>query len=139
MRIYVRVKTPGKRRDVLAPVAYSLPEGIDSLRKLLTELTRQEVERYNRKDTETQQIPFLTDQELLDQAEAGKVGFGRLWSDKKADPKKAVDNVLQCWQDGLIRVFLSDAELTELDAPLQLQEEDQLTFLRLTFLSGRMW
>ena len=139
MRVYVNIKTAGKRRSPLAPVAYELPEGIDSLRRLLTEFALQEVERYNRKDPETQKIPFLTEQELLDQAETGKVGFGRLWSEKKANPKKAVDNVLQCWQDGLIRVFLFDRELTQLDEPLRLQEEDQLTFLRLTFLSGRMW
>ncbi len=139
MEIRVNIKTPGKRKDVLAPVPYTIPEGIGSLRELLTAIARQEAERYNRKETGVQVIPYLTQQELEDQAKAGKVGFGRIWSDRKADPQKAVENVLQCWEDGLVRVFLNGEELTEPDAPLTIPEGSVFTFVRLTFLAGRMW
>lgn len=139
MEIRVRIKSPGKRRDVLAPVSYSIPDDVGTLRELLTAITQQEVDRYNRKEPGVQVVPYLTSQEVDDQARAGKVSFGRLWSDRKANPRKAVDNVLQCWADGLVRVFMDGVELTELDAPLVIAPGSTFTFVRLTFLAGRMW
>ena len=46
MHVYVRVKTLGKRKDVMPPKPYELPEGIGSLRELLTAFVEAEVERY---------------------------------------------------------------------------------------------
>ena len=62
-----------------------------------------------------------------------------IFSDGKADRQKAVDNAIQCWQDGLVRVFVDEEEAVELDGPLPLRENAVLTFIRLTFLAGRMW
>ena len=93
----------------------------------------------NHKGTEVQVIPWLTKEEVEDQAAAGKVGFGRIYSDKKADEAKAVENALQCFEDGLVRVFQGDQELTELDGPVRLKEGDRFTLIRLTFLAGRLW
>lgn len=139
MEIYVRVKALGKRKDILAPVPYTLPDGIESLRQLLTAVVQIELDKYNRKETELQLIPFLTQQELDDQSKAGKVSFGRTYSDKKANPQKAVQNALQCWEDGLVRVFMNNEELTELDTPIEIPNQAVFTFMRLTFLAGSMW
>lgn len=139
MEIYVRVKALGKRKDILAPTPYPIPDGIQSLRQLLTAVVQKEVTRYNSKEAGMQLIPFLTQQELDDQGKAGKVGFGSIYSDKKADPHKAVENALQCWEDGLVRVFLNDEELTALDTPLMIPSGAVFTFMRLTFLAGSMW
>ena len=94
MDIYVRVKAIGKRKDILAPTPYTIPDGICSLRQLLTAVVQKEVAQYNSKEAEAQLIPFLTQQELEDQAKIGKVSFGTIYSDKKADPGKAVANAL---------------------------------------------
>lgn len=139
MEIYVRVKSVGKRRDILAPTPYTIPDGIGSLRQLLTAVVQKEVAQYNSKEAEAQLIPFLTQQELDDQAKIGKVSFGTIYSEKKADPAKAVANAIACWEDGLVRVFLHEEEVTDLDAPLTLGEQAVLTFLRLTFLAGSIW
>ena len=139
MDIYVRVKAIGKRKDILAPTTYTIPDGICSLRQLLTAVVQKEVAQYNSKDTGAQLIPFLTQQALDDQAKIGKVSFGTIYSDKKADPGKAVANAIGCWEDGLVRVFLNDAELTDLDAPIAIEAQSVLTFIRLTFLSGTFW
>lgn len=139
MEVYVRVKALGKRKDILAPTPYTIPDGICSLRQLLIGFVRNEVENYNNKEVDAQLIPFLTQQELKDQAETGKVSFGRLYSDKKADPQKAAANALQCWEDGLVRVFMNEEELTDLDAPINVIDGTVFTFIRLTFLSGSMW
>lgn len=139
MEIYVRVKALGKRKDILAPVLYTIPDGIRSLRQLLAAVVQKEVDSYNSKETEMQLIPFLTQQELEAQAKVGKVSFGRIYYDKKANPHKAIENVLQCLEDGLIRVFMNDEELTELDAQFDIPDQAVFTFIRLTFLAGSMW
>jgi hypothetical protein len=139
MDIYVRIKAIGKRKDILAPTPYEIPEGICSLRQLLTAVVQKEVAQYNNKEREAQLIPFLTQQELEDQAVTGKVSFGTIYSDKKVDPNKAVANAIQCWEDGLVRVFINDEELTSLDALLAIEEQAVFTFIRLTFLAGSVW
>ena len=53
--------------------------------------------------------------------------------------QKALDNAFLSFEDGLYRVFLGENELTELDTPLDIKENDELTFIRLTMLTGRIW
>lgn len=139
MKIYIQMKAAGKRKPVLDHVPYELPDHVSTLRGLLTELVRIEVERYNEKGTDVQVVPYLTKEEIGDQAEAGKVGFGRIYSEKRADVAKASENALQCFEDGLVRVFQNDQELQQLDVPVQIQEGDSFTLIRLTFLAGRLW
>lgn len=139
MKIYARVKAAGRRRPILDMVPYEIPERVMTLEDFLTEIVRTEVERYNRKGTDVQVIQFLTKEDIEEKAGTGKVGFGRIYSDKKADLTKAVENALQCYADGLVRVFQNDTELKELKDPLAIQEGDCFTFIRLTFLAGRLW
>ncbi len=139
MDIYVRVKAIGKRKDIIAPTPYEIPDGICSLRQLLTAVVQKEVEQFNSKKTEVQLIRFLTQQEIEDQAQSGKVSFGAIYSDKKANPGKAIANAIGCWEDGMVRVFMNDEELTDLDAPLAIEEQAVFTFMRLTFLAGSIW
>ena len=139
MDIYVRVKAIGKRKDILAPTPYTIPDGICSLRQLLTAVVQKEVAQYNIKEVEAQLIPFLTQQQLDEQSKIGKVSFGTIYSDKKANPDKAVTNAIQCWEDGLVRVFMDEKEITKLDETLWIPEGAVFTFMRLTFLAGSIW
>ncbi len=139
MKIYVQVKAAGKRRPVLERVPYEIPEGICTLRDFLREIVDLEVECYNQKGKDVQVLPFLTKEEVEERAESGKVAFGRIYSEKKADSVKAVENAVQCFEDGLVRVFQNEEEREALDTPMQIQEGDIFTFIRLTFLAGRLW
>lgn len=139
MQILVNSKQAGSRRAALVRAPRTVPDGTDTLRALLTELVRQEVAAYNSRGEDTGLIALLTPPQLDDMAAAGKVGFGRVYGGRRADEQKAVANALQCFADGLVRVFQNDAERTDLDAPLPIAENDVFTFLRLTLLAGRMW
>ncbi len=139
MKIYVQVKAAGKRRPALERVPYEIPEGICTLRDFLREIVDLEVECYNQKGTDVQVLPFLTKEEVEERAESGKVAFGRIYSEKKADSVKAVENAVQCFEDGVVRVFQNEEERETLDTPMQIQEGDIFTFIRLTFLAGRLW
>ena len=135
------MKSVGKRRSVraLESIPYSLPDGVGSLRQLIENVVRQEVDKFNTRGVENMLVPFLTETDISDQSAVGKVGFGRLYSEKTAEPEKAVATALQGFEDGLFRVVANDEEITEIDAPLIINENDVVTFIRLTFLAGRLW
>ena len=139
MNIYIKLKSVGKRRPVLEDTPYTLPDGITNLRKLIEVMVRQEVEKFNSRGEDNMLVPFLTEVEIEEQSTTGKVGFGRLYSDRKADPEKAVETALQGFEDGLFKVLCGETELAELDETLTIKENDVLTFIRLTFLAGRLW
>ena len=139
MKIYVNVKSIGKRKPALSAIPYDLPASPRNLRQLFSAIVESEVTAYNQKQTIPQLVPYLTAAQIEDQALCGKVSFGNIYSDNSADKSAALKNVLQCWEDGLIRVFMNETELTALDDDLIIKENTLFTFIRLTFLAGRMW
>lgn len=139
MNIFINVKSIGKRKPALEKSAYTIPAGIVSLRQLIEAIVQQEVAQYNSRGLENRLVSFLTETEIADKATVGKVGFGDLHADRKADPEKAVVTALQGFADGLFRVMVNETEAKELDEPLEVHEGDVLTFIRLTFLAGRLW
>lgn len=139
MKIYVSMKSAGKRRPVLNKVLYEIPDNIQTVEEFIQEIVHIEVKKYNAKGTDGQIIPFLTNEELEEQSQTGKVGFGRVYSEKKADFVKAAENALQCYKDGLVRIFQNEEELAGLQAEITIKENDCFTFLRFVFLAGRMW
>ncbi len=139
MNIYVNVKALGKRKDILEKSPYTIPDNITSLRQLLCAIVQKEVDSFNLKKTDIQLTPFLTKEEIENQAIVGKVSFGEILSDKKVNEKKAAANAVQCFEDGLVRIIMNGAELTQLDESLTIPDEAVFTFIRLTFLAGSMW
>jgi len=139
LNVYIKLKSVGKRRPVLESVPYDLPEGISTLRQLIGALVLQEVEKYNSRGLENMLVPFLTAAEISEKSAVGKISFGRIYSDRQADADKAVENALQCFEDGLFRVLINDREIVDLDGTLIIHDNDILTFVRLTFLAGRLW
>ena len=139
MEILVQVKSAGKRRPILELRPVQVPDGISTLRELISAIVEGEVAAYNGKEVDPALCRALTEEEISDGQAVGRVSFRRVFSDKKADPVKAVGAALLAFEDGLFRVVRGEEELTEADTPLALHEEDILTFIRLTFLSGRLW
>ena len=139
MNVLVNLKSLGKRKKGLKKVPYTIPDGITTLRGLIEAIVRQETAAYNARGTDNMLIDFLAEEAIEDQATVGKINFGRLHSENKADPQKAMTVAIQGLEDGLFRVLVNDTEYTELDAPLSINDGDVLTFIRLTFLAGRLW
>ena len=138
--IYVNLKSIGKRKPALARVPYAIPtESVNNLRTLITAIVEAEVHKYNSKQNDTNLLTFLTEEEINDQAQTGKVSFGEIYSDKKANVSKSTEVALQGFEDGLFRVVLNDTEITTLDEHIELNAGDTLTFIRLTFLTGSFW
>lgn len=139
MKIKVNMKQAGRRKDVVGESVFTIPGEPETLRGLLEALALLMAGQYNRRVGESELLGYLTRKELEDKAAAGKVGFSADCGGKKADEGAAVDNVIQCFEDGIYRVFLNNRELTSLDEPVQVTQDDSLTFVRLTMLAGRIW
>lgn len=139
MQIFVRLKSPGKRSDVLSRTPYEIPDDTRTLRALLTALVASETAAYRARQSDEGLLRCLAPEAIEDQAAEGRVSFGRVYSDAAPNAETAVAAAIQAWEDGLVRVFLNDEELTEPDAETEIAPGSELTILRLTFLAGRMW
>lgn len=139
MQIYIKMKTAGSRKPALAKTPYEIPDSVSTVRELLKSLVEIEVERYNQRGADDTFIKYLTETQIEEQAVTGKVGFGRVYSEKKPNLEKSVENALQCYRDGLVRVFHNEKELVELEESVHFEPGDEVTLIRLTFLAGRMW
>ena len=134
--IYVRMKKLGKQRNRdIEPIPFLLDQKPETLEELLMGLTELLVKEYNARKDEGQMLSFLTKEEISDQAGRGKISFG-LRGGEDADRKKAVENTIQCFEDGIYRVFAGEKELTELTETIPWTDDLIFTFIRLTMLSG---
>lgn len=134
--VYARMKKAGKqRKEALLPAPFELERQPDTVRELLIMLVELGVREYNARKDEGQIIPYLTKEEIQDRASAGKVSFG-VRGGNDAAAEEAVENALQCFADGIYRVFAGEEELTKLDQQIPWKEGLIFTFIRLTMLSG---
>lgn len=137
MLLYMNMKQLGKRRNTVDKVPFEFEAEPETLRELITETVkicvRGYIERMDRGEA------VLTNDQIDDMAQIGKIAFGIVYGQKKPDVPKAVETAVTGFEDGLFRVFLGSEELTELDEKVILAEGDEITFIRLTMLAGRMW
>ncbi|MDR2917548.1 MAG: hypothetical protein LBV74_22380 [Tannerella sp.] len=136
MNIQIRVKAAGKRKSMFELQGKTIPEGIESVERLITHLVVENVREYNTKTIDAPFFQYLTQQEYEDALHIGKVSFNDRKNERQQDEQQAVDNALQCFKDGLYRVLVNETEITG-DTSFELKEGDVLTFIRLTMLAGR--
>lgn len=139
MKIFVNVKQIGKRKNKIDKKKYEISEKITTVKELLTEFVTININEFNNGFTENDIVPYLTDEKINDLSDAGKISFGVDYNEQKQDLEKAIENALQSYEDGIYRVFVNDEEMREIDCEINLKENDELTFVRLTMLAGRMW
>lgn len=134
--IYVRMKKLGKQKSAdLQPVPFVLDEKPQTVRGLLVGLTKLGVRQYNERKDEGQILAYLTKEEIAEQAARGKVSSG-LRGGADAVEDRAVENTIQCFEDGIYRVFAGEKELTALSDVIPWTDDTIFTFIRLTMLSG---
>ena len=139
MKIFVNVKQIGKRKNKIDKKKYEISEKITTVKELLTEFVTINVNEFNNGFTENDIVPYLTDEKINDLSDAGKISFGVDYNEQKQDLEKAIENALQSYEDGIYRVFINDEEVVGIESEINLKENDELTFVRLTMLAGRMW
>lgn len=136
MTVFISAKQIKKRGDQVAAVPYILREAPATLRQLIAMLVTDSVERYNRRIQGNQEPTVVTGEQLADMSRVGKIAFGIPFGGKAAELEPALETAFQGFEDGLYRVFLGEAEMESLDAPLELHEGDTITIIRLVMLTG---
>ncbi len=139
MVIQVRLKSMGRRRQSVEAVPYEIDGHPSKVRELICAVTKAGVEAYNRRLESAELLTCLTGTQIEDQAQAGKVSFGCSYEKKAAEVSKAQENALQCFADGIYRIFLDGEPLEQLEQAITIKEDSEFTFVRLTMLAGRMW
>lgn len=139
MKIQVNLKSMGKRRQSVKPVCYEIQGRPSTVRELICAVTEAGVREYNQRMEASELLSYMTKDEIDDRAAAGKVSFGVNYGEHKADLRKAQENALQCFEDGIYRIFLDEKSLEDLDEIISIGEDSVFTFVRLTMLAGRMW
>ncbi len=132
------MKQIGSRKNAVAPQIFELPVRPDTVGELIIIITGICVDEYNKKVNSNEIVP-MTDDQINSMSAIGRFVFGINYSEKTQDKGAAVKNALQCYEDGLFRIFINDEEAGEAYESINLSENDTLTFIRLTMLAGRMW
>ena len=140
MQVQVNVKRMGKRKNAIETRPYEIGTVRDA-GGLITAFVTAEVTRFNaRAEVGETALRYLTSKEIADAATVGKIGFGADYNGQVQDLTAAIENARQSFEDGIYRIFINGAEVEgALDTPVTLHENDEITFVRLTMLAGRMW
>lgn len=139
MTIFVAVKHLKHIAKAVTSIPFTLSAEPHTVRELIAFCVRTCVASY-RARPRTPELSAPLDPETYEgMRRIGKFAFGLLGDDKEIDEEQAIDTATEAFSDGLVRIFLDGAELTELDATVPVREGSSLVFVRLTMLSGRMW
>ena len=139
MTVNVIIKDPSRLHKQVKAYPMELSAPPRTLRELITLCVESCVTAYRKRAKESINPAPLSDEVFAGMETVGKFAFGVHYNDKEIDRQGATATALQAVEDGIVRIFWEDSELTALDAPLALPEGATLTFIRLTFLTGRMW
>lgn len=139
MEIKVNLKSIGKRKPAVKPELYQIQGCPASVRELICAVTESGVRAFHKKAQSAELLSCLTKDEIEAGAQAGKVSFGSIYGETETDIIKAQENAVQCFEDGIYRIFMDDRQLETLDEAVCVTEDSEFTFVRLTMLAGRMW
>ena len=133
MRLNI-IKRRASGRAKIGREAIEIPTP-DTLRDLLMKVSEWE---YGRTAGNTRPRA-LTQAEARVQAETGRIAFSQGSLGEKTKFEEAAAVMIRDFEDGLFRVFINGDECTQLEAALSLKEDDEVTFIRLVMLAGRLW
>lgn len=139
MKVYIQVKKLGKRIQTVGSIPYELETCPATLRELIACMVNQGVEGYNERLRSGAQNKALSEAEIQDMSQVGKIAFGIPFGEREANPQKAVDAALLAFADGIYRFYINELEITELDTPVHLCEDDTIAIIRLVMLTGGLF
>lgn len=137
IEIILSVKSSGKRKKFITEKKV-LVNPVKTVNQLIEQLVEDNVNQYNQKEIDKNLFEYLTQEELNQSEEYGKIGFEDRKNDKQQDVQKAKQTALTAYYDGLVRVFINEQEI-EYGEEITLQSPVNVTLIRMTMLVGRMW
>lgn len=140
MNIKVNIKQLGKKRAAVEAEDFHIEGKPEDVRGLIAASVHTCVEDYNERVRKGEDnVKPISDEEISQMSQIGKIAFGINYGGKEADEEEALKNALLSYKDGLFRIFIGEEEAGGLDDKISLAENSEVTFIKLTMLSGRMW
>ncbi|XMO86216.1 hypothetical protein AAFN75_15605 [Algibacter sp. AS12] len=134
---FINLKRLGKKKIYTETI--QLDFKINDLKDLLVACVSSKVKDYNSKRENNQLLSFLTPSQIQEQSETGKIGFGDIANYNLADEQASIETAIQAYKDDMFLVFINDEEITDLNENISLTPDTNITFLRMTFLTGTYW
>lgn len=144
MKLNINIKQMGKKGRRVKPVPFEYDRCPATAGELIEDTVRIMVKAFierQKLSVESHVPETLSDETMKSMAEIGKIAFGYIYNDKEPNEDKAVDTALLAYEDGMVRLFINgeDVEYKKEGTPISLSEGDEVTFVRLAMLAGRMW
>ncbi len=144
MKLNINIKQMGKKGRRVKPVPFEYDRCPATAGELIEDTVRIMVKAFierQKLSVESHVPEALSDETMKSMAEIGKIAFGYIYNDKEPNEDKAVDTALLAYEDGMVRLFINgeDVEYKKEGTPISLSEGDEVTFVRLAMLAGRMW
>lgn len=142
--ISINVKQLGKSGRRIRPVPFSYERVPATAEELIEDTVGIMIKAFQKRQLsskEEQNPEPLSEEELRNLAEIGRISFGYVYNEKDVDLEKAVRTALLAYEDGLVRLFVNEEEILfqKEGTPIELKEGDSVTFVRFAMLAGRMW
>lgn len=140
--VSVEGKVLGRRRPLFTDWAVPLPPTDGeagkplTLRDLIIAVVRAEVSAFQLRQSDARLQKILSPADIVQGLAQGKVRMGDRDLTQFVDVDAAIDVAILGFIDGLYYVFLDEVQQENLDAPVYLQPDSRLMFLRLVALVG---
>ncbi|MCL2157451.1 MAG: hypothetical protein FWH54_05470 [Methanobrevibacter sp.] len=143
----IQVKQIGRKRPVITKELRIDSIATDSkikLKDLIKEIVKIEVHEFqnrqkNQKIKEKNKnniLSYLSPEEIEDKAEEGKIAIYDVKNKKEVDLDEAISVAFLAFEDGIYFVFLDGEKIENIDDLIQVKNDSELMFLRLTMLAG---
>ncbi len=139
--LVVKGRSIGTRKQLFEDFSVPLPPSVEGgstkFRDLIAAVVKHEVELFHKRQTDRQFIRVLTQTEIDENEQTGKIeSGGSELSVQKVDVDQAVSVAIEAFEDGLFLTFIDGTEQKDLDADVLLTPKSEMTFIRLTMLAG---
>jgi hypothetical protein len=126
------------RKKALTTRDYSLLNfpGQPTLQELITRIVTLEVNAFRERQADNQFLRVLTESELLEASETGKISLGGQEFTQEVNVDDAIQTAIQAFQDGLYYVFHAENQIEYLTDVVNLELHQDMMFLRLVALVG---
>jgi hypothetical protein len=137
MNLTMTVKQLG-RKKALTTRNYSLGNfsSQPTLQELLTRIVTLEVNAFRERQADNQFLRVLTETQLLEAADTGKISLGGQGFTQEVNTNEAIQTAIQAFQDGLYYVFNGETQIEYLTDVVNLEFRQDIMFLRLVALVG---
>lgn len=138
----IHTRAIGSRRPLLEDWSIGFPpewaEGGDelTLRVLVSRIVRAQVRQFRERQEEQRFVRALTAGQIAEGAAKGRIDSGGRILHQNVDEEEAVGAALQAFEDGLYMVIVDEEQKKELDRPVRLRPDSDVSFIRLTMLAG---